>query len=265
MAGVPCQPGAGRSGIQSPWYESFFGRDYLDVYAHQFNEQLARKEAGFALRALDLKAGTQVLDLCCGQGRHAVALAVAGCAVTGLDLSQQYLDMAQSEARKAGVDLETVRADMREIPFEGRFDAVVNMFSSFGYLESEEEDTKVLFAVARALQAGGRLLLDLLNREWVIANYEERDWHEDADGTLYLERRHFDLDSSRNHVTFTVITPNGEQREIGGHHIRLYTLREIRGLLMTAGLDFERAYGGFDGEDYSIDARRMIIVARKPA
>jgi SAM-dependent methyltransferase len=194
-----------------------------------------------------------------------VELAAAGCAVTGLDLSQQYLDMAQSEARKAGVDLETVRADMRQIPFEGRFDAIVNMFSSFGYLESEDEDAKVLSAVERALKAGGRLLMDLLNREWVIANYEEKDWHEGADGTLYLERRHFDLESSRNHVTFTVITPDGDQREIGGHHIRLYTLREIRGLLSSAGLDFERAYGGFESEDYSTGSRRMIVIARKPS
>jgi SAM-dependent methyltransferase len=263
MAGALQSRSSRRSGIQSPWYESFFGRDYLDVYAYQFNEQRARKEAAFALGSLDLKAGQKVLDLCCGQGRHAVQLAAAGCAVTGLDLSQHYLDMAQSEARKAGVDLETVRADMREIPFEGRFDAVVNMFSSFGYLESEVEDAKVVSAVARALKPGGRLLMDLLNREWVIANYQQKDWHEDADGTLYLEQRHFDLDSSRNHVTFTVIRPNGERREIGGHHIRLYTLREIRGLLTAAGLDFERAYGGFEGEDYSIDSRRMIVIARK--
>jgi SAM-dependent methyltransferase len=265
MAGVPGKSGAGRSGIQSPWYESFFGRDYLDVYAYQFSQQRARLEARFVLRALDLGAGHQVLDLCCGQGRHAVELAAAGCAVTGLDLSQEYLDMAQSQARKAGVELETVRADMREIPFEGRFDAVVNLFSSFGYLESEQEDAKVLSAVARALKPGGRLLMDLLNREWVITNYEEKDWHEGADGTLYLERRHFDLESSRNHVTFTVITPHGDQREIGGHHIRLYTLREMRGLLVSAGLDFERAYGGFEGEDYSIGSRRMIVIARKPS
>jgi SAM-dependent methyltransferase len=234
------------------------------VYAYQFNEQRARQEAGFVLSALDLKAGQYVLDLCCGQGRHAVKLAAAGCAVTGLDLSQKYLDLAQAGARDAGVELETVRADMREIPFEGRFDAVVNMFSSFGYLESEAEDAKVLSAVERALKPGGRLLIDLLNREWVIANYEEKDWHEGADGTLYLERRHFDLESSRNHVTFTVITPDGDQREIGGHHIRLYTLREIRGLLSSAGLNFERAYGGFEGEDYSIGSRRMIIIACKP-
>jgi SAM-dependent methyltransferase len=250
--------------LQSRWYESFFGRDYLDVYAHEFSEERALREAGFLLKVLRLDGGEQVLDLCCGQGRHAVLLAAAGCAVTGLDLSQEYLDMAQSEAREAGVELETVRADMREIPFEGRFDAVVNMFSSFGYLESEDEDAKVLSAATRALKPGGGLLMDLLNREWVVTHYEQKDWHGDADGTVYLEQRHFDLESSRNHVTFTVIAPDGQQREIGGHHIRLYTLREMRGLLEAAGLQYEQAYGGFDGEDYALDTRRMIVTAKKP-
>lgn len=249
----------------SPWYESFFGRDYLDVYGYQFTPERAETEAGFAIRALALQPGERVLDLCCGQGRHAVLLAGYGFAVTALDLSSEYLALAQASARDAGVTLETVRADMREIPFADRFDAVVNMFSSFGYLESEAEDAKVLGAIVRALKPGGRVLLDLLNRDWVIANYETEDSHTDADGTLYLEHRELDLSTSRNHVTFTVVEPDGSRREVGGHHIRLYTLREMRGALSAAGLAYEGVYGGFEGETYGIDTRRMIIVGKKPA
>ncbi len=248
----------------SPWYESFFGRDYLDVYDYQFTQERAESETSFAIRALALQPGEQVLDLCCGQGRHAVLLAKHGCVVTALDLNADYLDLAQAAAREAGVTLETVPADMREIPSAGRFDAVVNMFSSFGYLESEAEDAKVLAAIVRALKPGGRVLLDLLNRDWVVANYETEDSHTDAGGTLYLEHRRFDLETSRNHVSFTVVTPAGQRREVGGHHIRLYTLREMRGALDAAGLVYEGVYGGFAGETYSIDTRRMIIVARKP-
>jgi SAM-dependent methyltransferase len=248
-----------------PWYESFFGRDYLDVYDYQFTPERAESETNFAIRALALKPGEQVLDLCCGQGRHAVLLAKHHCAVTALDLSAEYLDLAQAAARRAGLKLETVHADMREIPFAGRFDAVVNMFSSFGYLESEAEDAKVLGAIARALKPGGRVLLDLLNRDWVVANYETEDSHTAADGTLFLEHRRFDLESSRNHVSFTVVKPDGRRREVGGHHIRLYTLREMRGTLDAAGLSYEAVYGGFEGETYGIDTRRMIIVAHKPA
>jgi SAM-dependent methyltransferase len=249
---------------ESPWYESFFGRDYLDAYGYQFTPQRAESEAGFAIRALSLEPGERVLDLCCGQGRHAVLLAKHGCLVTGLDLSAEYLDLAQAAARQAGVTLTTVCADMREVPLEGRFDAVVNMFSSFGYLESEAEDAKVLDAIARALKPGARVLLDLLNRDWVVANYETEASHHGADGSLYLEHRYFDLETSRNHVSFTVVAPDGSRREIDGHHIRLYTLREMRGALAAAGLAYEGVYGGYEDETYGIDTRRMIIVARRP-
>lgn len=245
------------------WYESFFGQDYLDVYGYQFTDERARKETAFAARALDLQPGERVLDLCCGQGRHAVLLAAMGLDVTGLDLSQQYLRLTEAAAREHNVTLRTVHADMREIPFESHFDAIVNMFSSFGYLESEEEDAKVLAAVAGALKPGGRFLMDLINREWVVNNYVQNDWHQGEDGTLYLEHREVDLLASRNHVTFTAISPDGGRREIVGHHFRLYTLTEVLGLLARAGLQFRAVYGGFDAEPYAITTRRMIIVSQK--
>ncbi len=248
---------------EAPWYRTFFDADYLDVYGYMFSDARADREAAFVQRTLELRPGDAVLDLCCGPGRHAVRLAGLGLKVTGLDLSAAYLEIASAEARRRGVELETVNADMREIPFRERFDAVISMFSSFGYLESEAEDAKVLTAVAGALKPGGRFLLDLINREWVIANYDEHDWHRAGDGTLYLEHREIDLAASRNHVSFTAISPDGVQREIVGHHFRLYTLTEALGLLATAGLKQTAIYGGYEGELYGIAARRMIIVSQK--
>ncbi len=246
-----------------PWYKSFFGQDYLDVYGSSFSRQRAETEAGFVARTLGLQPGAEVLDLCCGQGRHAVELARQGCVVTALDLSSEYLDLAREAAREAGVSLQTVHADMRELPFSDRFEAVINMFSSFGYLESEAEDECVLAAIRGALKPGGVALLDLLNRDWVIANYETEDSHTDADGTRYLEHRRLDLETSRNHVSFTVVAPDGTSREVGGHHIRLYTLREVRRMLDAAGLVYEGVYGGYEDEPYGIETRRMIVVARR--
>lgn len=250
---------------ESPWYESFFGEDYLDVYRYQFTEERARQEVDFATRALSLQAGEQLLDLCCGQGRHAVLFAANGLTVTAMDLSEPYVRLTEEEAAKRGVTISAVRADMREIPFEAHFDAIVNMFSSFGYLETEAEDAKALDAVVKALKPDGRVLLDLLNRDWVIDNYIQNDWHIDEDGTIYLERRELDLRTSRNHVSFLAIRPDGSRHTIDGHHIRLYTLREAIGMIEAAGLEFEAVYGGFEGETYGIDTRRMIIVARRPA
>ncbi|HKV56132.1 MAG TPA: class I SAM-dependent methyltransferase [Candidatus Binataceae bacterium] len=247
----------------STWYVDFFRNDYLNVYGHLFTPERAEKESAFAGEALDLKPGARVLDLCCGQGRHSVPLARHGLRVTAFDLNPAFLELAQRAAGAAKVDLETVAGDMREIPFENYFDATVNMYSSFGYLESEAEDARVLDSIARASKPGARLLLDMLNREWAIDNYIQNDWHSDPDGTLYVERRDLDLALSRMRVSFTIVEPNGARRESIGHNIRLYTLTEMSHLLVHAGFGINEVFGGFEGETYAITTRRMIICASK--
>ncbi|MGA6974221.1 MAG: methyltransferase domain-containing protein [Candidatus Binatus sp.] len=249
----------------SAWYVDFFRSDYLNVYGHMFTEERAEKESAFVASVLDLKPGSSVLDLCCGQGRHSVNLAKRGFKVTGLDLNPDYVELAQQAARARNVAIETVAADMRKIPFENKFDAIVNMYSSFGYLESEAEDLKVLESAVKALKRGGSLLLDMLNREWAIDNYIQNDWHTGEDGTLYVERRDLDLATSRMHVHFIVVDPKGGRRESVGHNIRLYTLTEMTRLLDRVGLRLTEVFGGFDNEPYAITTRRMIIIAEKPA
>ena len=94
----------------APWYERFFGDNYLDVYGHQLSAEGAEHEASFVERALALKAGESLLDLCCGPGRHALLLAQRGLRVTALDLSQPYLDAAAASAHPTEVG----RASCRE-------------------------------------------------------------------------------------------------------------------------------------------------------
>jgi SAM-dependent methyltransferase len=249
----------------STWYVDFFRTDYLSVYGHLFESERSDKEVAFAEKVLQLEPGARLLDLCCGQGRHCVTFAKHGFRLTGLDLNPSYLELVRQAAKANEVELQTIAADMRQIPFESHFDAIVNMYSSFGYLESESEDIKVLESVAKALKPGGRLMLDMLNREWAIANYIQNDWHSGPDGTLYIERREFDLASSRMHVSFIIVEPEGSRRDSIGHHIRLYTLTETARLLAHAGIRVISVFGGFDGESYAIDQRRMIIIGQKDA
>ncbi len=248
----------------APWYVEFFEEDYRAAYGSTLTEERSDAEAAFASWALDLSAGQEVLDLCCGHGRHALRLAAAGMKVTGQDLNGDYLAEARAAASEKGLSLELVQGDMREIPFSGRFDAVINMFSAFGYLESEAEDQKALEAVHGALKPGGAFLVDLINREWVITNFEEKDWRVDEDGTTILERRRLDLLSSRNYVSFSIIGSDGTRRESSGHRMRLYTLTEMAGMLGRAGLLLEKTFGDYDAGAYSINSRRMILAARKP-
>ncbi|MBV8454635.1 MAG: methyltransferase domain-containing protein [Deltaproteobacteria bacterium] len=247
----------------STWYVDFFREDYLNVYHHLFTKERAEKEVAFAEHVLQLRAGASILDLCCGPGRHSVLFARRGYQVTSLDLNTKYLDMARKSAQEFNVTLEAIAADMRNIPFRDQFDAIVNMYSSFGYFESEAEDLKVLESAATAIKPGGRLMLDMLNREWAVANFIQNDWHSGEDGTLYAEHRDLDLAHSRMHVTFTIIGPHGGRRDSIGHHIRLYTLTETTRLLQKAGLTMIGVFGGFDAERYGVDTRRMIVMAQK--
>src|SRR5713101_5655453 len=111
----------------STWYVDFFSNDYLEVYRHQFTPERAEKEVAFAEKALQLTKGARVLDLCCGHGRHSVLLARHGFDVTGLDLSAEYIELTRQAARAATVTVHAIAADMRQIPFDNYFDAIVNM------------------------------------------------------------------------------------------------------------------------------------------
>ena len=249
--------------IPSNWYTEFFNEDYPKIYSGRLSQDATERETSFVVDSLGLQEGAIVLDLACGHGRHAVALAQRGMVVTGQDLNEDYLRMARKDAALAGVSVETVHGDMRDIPFTNEFDAVINMFTAFGYFDSEDEDVRVLQAVGNALKGDGKLLLDTINREWVLSNYVQNDWHTDDDGNTFLEHREFDLVTGRNRVTFGIVTPDGTRRESPGHNVRLYTLTELVRLLGAAGLRLSATYGDYDGSPYDISTPRMIAVATK--
>jgi SAM-dependent methyltransferase len=153
---------------------------------------------------------------------------------------------------------------MRTLPLRsGCVAAVASLFSSFGYLESDEEDAHALREVARVLRPGGALLLDLLNREHALAGFAAFHQRVEEDGTLVAERRAFDALTSRLTTSFVIVSPDGVRTDSVGHSLRLYTLTEVSRMLSRAGMRLRRTYGGFAGEDYSLDSVRMICVAIK--
>jgi SAM-dependent methyltransferase len=234
-----------------PWYVEFFqSGDYARLYS--FDQAQSAREARFAAKALDLREGERVLDLCCGAGRHLRELrAIAGgpkC--LGIDLNRASLR-----------GLPAACAEMRALPLRsGSLDAVVSLFSSFGYLETDEEDLRVLREIARVLRPGGRLLLDQLNREHALAGFAESVQRLEADGTLVVEQRAFDALRGRLTTSFVIVTPGGERKDSVGHSLRLYTLTELDKLLDAAGLALQRVYGGVSGEPYALESVRMMAV-----
>src|SRR2546429_9695023 len=117
----------------APWYESFFGDNYLDVYGHQLSAEGAEHEASFVERALALNAGESLLDLCCGPGRHALLLAQRGLHVTAVGLSPPYLAAAAAGGKRRGIGRGEGGADMSALGFGGRFGAPLHRVDTFWY------------------------------------------------------------------------------------------------------------------------------------
>jgi SAM-dependent methyltransferase len=248
-----------------PWYQEFFKHDYRTFWSVGPDDpERTCREVDGVRTLLDLQPGLQVLDLCCGQGRHCIELARRGMIVTGLDLSATLLAEARQTAAAAGAQVRWVESDMRQIPFEGEFDAVLCMFTAFGYLESDEEDQKVLEAAARALRPGGRLLLDLANHDATgrsSLRSGTREWREVGSGRYTLVEHTMCL--YPRSWRMRVICLEGARATEHVLSIRAYTADEIAGMVTRAGLEDIRIYGSLAGGEPTLDTNRLVVAARR--
>ncbi len=240
-----------------PWWKTFFGPDYLKLYEHTTTPA----EVDGIERILHLRKGSRVLDLACGAGRHSIELAKRGYRVVGYDLSEALLKEARGAAKRAKAKVAFVRGDMRALRYRGEFDAVVNMFSSFGYFGEAGEDRKVLAGVARALKPRGKFLMERFNRESMAYELPMQGWRVQADGSLVLQEDTFDPLLGRYETRQIVIDRDGTREHRGS--VRAYTLPELKGLLDREGLHIHRVLGGLDLSPYRARSRRLVLYAVK--
>jgi SAM-dependent methyltransferase len=245
-----------------PWYKTFFGEDYLHIYEPVLTPERTRREVDGIVNLLGLPQGSSILDLCCGHGRHAIPLAQRGYKVTGQDLSEIFLCEAEKEAQAQGVHVHWLQSDMRNIAFENEFDAAINIFTAFGYLEDQGEDQKVLQQVCKALKQGGLFLLETIHREGLMRHYASEGISRYPEGLIVLEERRFDLLTSRNKVQVTMLFSDGQRREYS-HSLRVYTLTELAQMLTVAGLQVKAYLGAWDGSALTIDSFRLIVLSQK--
>lgn len=242
---------------ERPWYVAAFARDYVDVYPHRDLAAARREAAGLVARGL----GGRVLDLGCGFGRHSLALRELGLDVFGLDLSLELLVHAgdvDEEGRLAG---RLVRGDFRHLPFAGgTFDAVVMLFSSFGYFD-DDGNARVLHEAARVLRPGGLAILDLMNPARVRAKLVPES-RRDAGARTLVERRRLVRDGRRVQKDVRIVEGDGTERS-WREDVRLYEVAELEALLPGGGFELERVEGDFDGRPRSDEAPRQLVWARR--
>ncbi len=243
------------------WFddESFWNGLYPFMFAER-KFDIAEDEARSILDLVNLGEG-DVLDLACGPGRHAVALAKEGFRVTGVDLSPFLLQKAISLARTESVDVEWVRDDMRHFVRPEAFNLVINIFTSFGYFDDKRDDMTVLQNIHRNLRAGGALVMDVMGKEWLARGFLPTTSEELADGRLLVQRHEIFDDWTRIKNQWILI--EGDKATTFRFHHTVYSGQEIRGSLLDVGFSDVQLFGGLDGSEYGLNARRLVAVARK--
>jgi ubiquinone/menaquinone biosynthesis C-methylase UbiE len=211
-----------------------------------------RQEVRFLLELLRLKRGARLLDVGCGPGRHAVAFAEAGLAVTGVDISGRFLEIAARMARDAGVKASFFECDARQMPFENEFDAVVSLCQGgFGLMGGD--DSVVLKRMAEAVKPDGKIVLTAFN-----AYYSAR--HQ-TDASL-------DADMGVVHERTVVHSEDGAEKDVD-LWTSVFTPRELRLVAIGVGLIPELVYsvepGDYGRYEPSAETPEFLMVARRPA
>jgi len=242
------------------WYERMFEDVFGEYWVKVFERKKGTNQEVSFLREL-LSEGL-VLDNACGVGRISIPLSYH-LSVVVLDLSLYLLKRASQKAKESCVkNLYLVRGDMRYLPFKSDvFDAVINMWTSFGYFSDQENEATLMESV-RVLKRGGRLILDRANPLWLIKNFMEKDWSEDEE-YITLEQRSVSWKEKRWKARWIIINKQTKSyNEIKFDH-RLYDLKELEEMLTNKGLKIKQVYGSFQKEDFNENSRRIIIISQK--
>lgn len=234
------------------WFEEWFGEEYLALYPHRDEDDAARL-AALLQRLVGWGPGWRVLDICCGPGRHAQALDAAGLAVVGVDLSAALLRRAR---QVTGAPL--VRADVRAMPIRPRsMDASLNLFTSFGYFDSDEEHVDTLAGMVATVRAGGWFVLDFLNAALVRARIPEGAGTTEAGEAGTRLRRY--VTPGGTHVIKEIVLADGRRFQ---ERVRLFSPHELEVLLATAGAEVRHRFGDYDGGTPHESAPRTLLVAQ---
>jgi ubiquinone/menaquinone biosynthesis C-methylase UbiE len=178
--------------------------------------------------------------------------------VTGMDLSRVLLDEAKKLDEHHKV--QWIRGDMRDIPLERTFNAVVNLFTSFGYFESDEENKQVLHEMDRVLAPGGKFIIDFLNPDYVTAHLVPSS-ERTTENVRIQETRSIEDGFVRKRI---VILEEGKPKRHYLEQVKLYRLPQFKEMLQDTKLRIDHLYGNYDKTSYDESTSpRLIIVGHK--
>lgn len=258
------------------WWEEehgFFGDFYLEgdnslegylIGKKQSLKERTATEVDGIVRLLDLQNGDSILDVPCGYGRHSIELAKRGFKVTGCDLNSIHLDKATESALNQKVVVDFKKINMIDIDYNNEFGAVINMFYSFGFFETDEENEKVLTNFYNAIKNGGKFLMhtDVNIPRVINGKYREDETRKLATGKQLRIIDKYNPATKRIEGVWIIKEANGKEVN-RDYSVRVYTRDEFEQMCLKVGFSKVEVYGDWDKSPYNENSEDMMVVATK--
>ncbi|PIW69842.1 MAG: hypothetical protein COW08_05005 [Ignavibacteriales bacterium CG12_big_fil_rev_8_21_14_0_65_30_8] len=241
------------------WFESWFeSQEYLTLYKHR-DEKEARLLVKSILSIINIKKEAKVLDLACGAGRHSIEFAKKGFAITAVDLSKNLLDTARKNAEALNVNIDLIRADLRQFKIETKFDLVLNLFTSFGYFDTDEENFKIFKTAYNHLKEDGFFVFDYFNKIYLEKNLINESVLPFEKGKIIQKRKIVD-----GRVVKDIIIQKNGMENVFQESVKIYGKEELIENLKKLNFNILNIFGSFDKAEFDENlSDRIIIIAQK--
>ena len=234
------------------WFDSPF---YHRLYSNRDDHE-ARRFVEHLVAFLGLTPGQSVLDLACGKGRHSITLNACGMDVIGADLAPKSIADAAEHSNES---LSFVVHDMREVMSEKYFDVVMNLFTSFGYFDSTEDNKRVLNSIHDMLHPNGLLVIDFMNAIRVVNTLVKEETKEVEGTTFHISRRY-----DGTHIFKDIQFSDSGKAFHFTERVQAITDQDFSALLEACGFELIRTFGDFELNPYVAESSdRLILIARK--
>jgi len=242
--------------MQRKWFQYWFNSPYYHILYQQRNHAEAEFFIDNLTQFLQPPANSKMLDIACGKGRHSIYLNKKGFDVTGIDLSEQSIKYAKEFENNK---LHFLVHDMRKLFYINYFDVALNLFTSFGYFETEKDHVNALKTFRKCLKADGVLIIDYFNTEKIIRNLN------------YCEVK--SLDGINFNITKSVVDGKiikkinfEDQQKVYNfeERVQAFSVEDFTRMLTKAGLVVQKSFGSYALEDFDLPSSdRLILICKK--
>ena len=241
------------------WYKNWFNsEEYLKVYRHR-DQKEANELVQLVIDNIDVSKVKNVLDMAAGSGRHAVIFAKEGFNVTAVDLSENLISVGKKNAENENVKIEYVHSDIRHFNPNIKYHLILNLFTSIGYFEKDEENYFILNKAYNLLENSGYFVLDYFNKRFVENNLVPSTVDE-FDGSVITQNRFIEGKRIIKEIT---IDNKGKINKYF-ESVRMFSKDELINMMQKLGFRTIKTFGDFMGNSFELESSpRIIIIACK--